>query len=78
MEFVVILIGILLLSVGFWFKSKKPNYQVEKTTLGSFVRFLDYEEAKRYKRNRMIGVILILGGTAIILAGIAMLVLLEK
>lgn len=78
MEFVVILLGIILLSVGFWFKSKKPNYQVEKTTSGSFVRFLDYNEARKYKRTKFLGYLLLLGGIMIVLCGIALLVLIDR
>ena len=36
----------------------KPNYQTEKTLGGYYVRFLDYGEANRLKRNRLYGSIL--------------------
>ena len=78
MEFAVILIGIIVALVGFWLKSKKPKYQIEKTTSGSFVRFLDYDEARKYKRTKFLAYLLLLGGVLIVLGGIGLFALLDR
>lgn len=48
----------------------KPNYQTEKTLGGYYVRFLDYSEANRLKRNRLYGAILIIASLLFIGIGI--------
>lgn len=72
MELVVILFGIILISIGFWIKSKKPIYQEEKTTSGRIVHFLNHVEAKKYKRKRHKALFLLFIGSVIIMVGIAL------
>lgn len=68
-------IGILSLIIsgalgffGYKYRTYKPEYQIEKSITGRDVKFLNYDEANRYKRNRVYGIILLT--TSIIFLGI--------
>ena len=69
----ILIVGIALGYLGYKLKYTKPNYQFEKTTTGRTVKFLDYNESKRYERNKII-VILILS-LSIVIFGIGLLAL---
>lgn len=78
MELAVILFGIVLTSIGFWIKSEKPVYQEEKTTSGRIIHFLNYVDAKKYKRKRHKALFLLFIGSVIILIGIALYFFLDR
>ena len=78
MELAVIFLGIILTSIGFWMKSEKPVYQEEKSTSGRIVHFLNYVDAKKYKRKRHKAMFLLFVGSLIILVGIALFFFLDR
>jgi hypothetical protein len=69
MEIFIILLGILILIPGIILLFKKPEYQLEKTTSGKMIRFLDYNESKKIKRIKLYGIILLTFGAIAIGAG---------
>jgi hypothetical protein len=69
MEYIIIFIGLIPLAIALKLLLQKANYQFEKTTNGRVVKFLEYDESRRYKRLKMYGVILFLFGIMIILSG---------
>lgn len=75
MELFVILFGIIIIVVGIIFLFKKPEYQFEKTTNGNRIKFLDYTEAKKQKRNRLYGILLLALGIIVIGIGIYIMLL---
>ncbi|MDP3180488.1 MAG: hypothetical protein Q8M67_01585 [Bacteroidota bacterium] len=62
--------GIVLGYFGYKLKNKKPKYQVEKTTSGKFVKFVNYEETKKHLQQKIIGIIMFCLGLLIFGAGI--------
>ncbi len=48
--------GGILIFLGYKFKNIKPNFQVEKTLGGDYVRFLSYDETERLKKSKLYGV----------------------
>ncbi len=48
--------GGILVFLGYKFKKIKPNYQVEKTLSGDYVRFLSFDETDRIKKSKLFGV----------------------
>jgi len=69
MEYIIIFIGLIPLAIAVKLLLLKANYQFEKTTNGRIVKFLEYDEQKRYKRMKMFGVLLFLFGIIIIVSG---------
>jgi hypothetical protein len=69
----IVLIGMVLGYLGYKLKYTKPNYQFEKTTTGRTVKFLDYNESKRHVRNRIIGILILSVGIAILGVGLVAL-----
>jgi len=66
MDLYLILLGPILSGLGFKLLFKQPKYNFEKSTDGSTVRFLDYDESRKHKRRKALGKFLIfLGITAI-------------
>jgi drug/metabolite transporter (DMT)-like permease len=74
MELFVILSGIIISVFGILFLLKKPEYQFEKTTNGKMVKFLDYTETTKLKRNRLYGILLLI--LSIIVIGIGIYIML--
>ncbi len=50
--------GIVLGFLGYRLKNKKPRYQVEKTTSGKWVKFVNYEESKKHLQQKIIGIVM--------------------
>lgn len=76
MKILIILIAFIggaLGYLGYKLKYTKPNYQFEKTTTGRTVKFLDYNESKRYERNKVIGILIL--ALSIVIFGIGLLAL---
>ena len=69
----IVPIGIVLGYLGYKLKYTKPNYQFEKTTTGRTVKFLDYNESKRYERNKVIGILIL--SVSIVILGVGLLAL---
>ena len=69
----ILVIGVALGYLGYKLKYTKPNYQFEKTTTGRTVKFLDYNESKRYERNKIIGILIL--SLSIVIFGIGLLAL---
>jgi len=69
----ILVIGVALGYLGYKLKYTKPNYQFEKTTTGRTVKFLDYNESKRYERNKVIGILIL--SLSIAIFGIGLLAL---
>ncbi len=59
MFMLIAFIGGTLGYLGYKLRYTKPNYQFEKTTTGRTVKFLDYDESKRYERNKVFGLLII-------------------
>jgi hypothetical protein len=70
---IILVIGVALGYLGYKLKYTKPNYQFEKTTTGRTVKFLDYNESKRYERNKVIGMLIL--SLSIVIFGIGLLAL---
>jgi hypothetical protein len=69
----IVLIGMVLGYLGYKLKYTKPNYQFEKTTTGRTVKFLDYNESKRYVRNKIIGILIL--SVSIVILGVGLVAL---
>ncbi len=69
----IVLIGMVLGYLGYKLKYTKPNYQFEKTTTGRTVKFLDYNESKRYGRNKIIGILIL--SVSIVILGVGLVAL---
>jgi len=69
----ILVIGVALGYLGYKLKYTKPNYQFEKTTTGRTVKFLDYNESKKYERNKVIGILIL--SLSIAIFGIGLLAL---
>jgi hypothetical protein len=69
----IIFIGGAFGYLGYKLKYTKPHYQFEKTTTGRTVKFLDYNESKRYERNKVIGILIL--SLSIVIFGIGLLAL---
>jgi hypothetical protein len=69
----IVLIGMALGYLGYKLKYTKPNYQFEKTTTGRTVKFLDYNESKRYVRNKIIGILIL--SVSIVILGVGLVAL---
>ena len=69
----ILVIGVALGYLGYKLKYTKPNYQFEKTTTGRTVKFLDYNESKRYERNKVIGILIL--SVSIVILGVGLLAL---
>ena len=74
----IILIGVALGYLGYKLKYTKPNYQLEKTTTGRTVKFLDYNESKRYERNKVVGILILALSIVIFGVGLLALIFAEK
>lgn len=62
--------GIVLGFLGYRMKNKKPRYQVEKTTSGKLLKFVNYEESKKHLQQKMIGIVMFCLGLLSIGAGL--------
>ena len=62
--------GIVLGFLGYRLKNKKPTYQVEKTTSGKLVKFVNYEESKKHLKKKIIGIVMFCLGLLSIGAGL--------
>lgn len=69
----IIFLGGALGYLGYKLKYTKPNYQFEKTTTGRTVKFLNHNESKRYERNKVLGILVLL--LSIVIFGIGLLTL---
>ena len=74
----IIFVGVALGYLGYKLKYTKPNYQLEKTTTGRTVKFLDYNESKRYKRNKVVGILILALSIVIFGVGLLALIFAEK
>ena len=74
----IIFISVALGYLGYKLKYTKPNYQLEKTTTGRMVKFLDYNESKRYERNKVVGILILALSIVIFGVGLLALIFAEK
>ncbi len=65
MEWLLMLLGLILAFCGYKLRSAKPKYLVERTTSGRKVKFLEYDESKRHKRNKALGMLMVSAGIMI-------------
>ncbi len=70
MGIVLAIMGIVFGYLGYKLKNKKPKYQVEKTTSGKLVRFVNYDESKKHLQQKIIGIVMFFLGLLSIGAGI--------
>lgn len=70
MGIVLSFMGIVFGYLGYRLKNRKPTYQVEKTTSGKLVKFVNYEESKKHLRQKIIGIAMFFLGLLSIGAGI--------
>jgi len=55
MELVILFLGGMFGVMGFKMISYRPKYETEKTTKGHTIKFLDYNESRKYKRYKIYG-----------------------
>ncbi len=65
----IMLMALVIGYLGYKLKYTKPKYQFEKTTTGRTVKFMDYNESKRYERNKVLGIFMILVSIIIFVIG---------
>lgn len=70
MGVLIILLGGIFVFGGYRLIRHTPNYDTVKTTNGRTVRFLNYTEAKKRKREKILGILLTLVGFILLSAGI--------
>ena len=56
--------------LGYKLMYNRPKYQLERTTTGRTVKFMDYVESKRHERFKLYGKLIIFIGVLILGVGI--------
>lgn len=78
MNFVLLGVGLIVEAIGIVLKFRKPHFQKEKTTSGRIIRYLDYQESRKYRRKKIAGIVLIFAGIVFIGTGLYVTFLAEK
>lgn len=70
MYLLLILFGGIVVFLGYKLIYHTPNYETAKTTSGRTIRFLNYTEARKHKRSKIYGRLVLLAGIIFLSLGI--------
>jgi hypothetical protein len=65
-----ILSGAVFSGIGFKLLFIQPNYQLEKTTSGGRIKFMDANESRKFSRIRIIGKLVVVLGILVFFIGL--------